>query len=317
MSTLPQRLENRCLNCEAITHGRYCQVCGQENIEHKMNLLGMVKHFVFDLLHFDGKFFATFKKLLLKPGKVQVDYISGKRMQNLEPFKMYIFTSTIFFIIYFSFFNNNSSPIDIKYKTTTDSTEINNVSNDIVLEMNKYEKVEDFKTAVLKQRNQRKFNLLENFLIKKYYKNRSKYKNSKEIIDAVKKDFVKKIPNFIFFTMPFFVGLLNLLYRRKKEFAYSDHGIFTMYVFVFTFIFILIVSVINNLVWKNFSPSFIEYFLVIMLLGYNIYFYKSMLVFYKQSKLKTLFKFLMLMFLNFIVTSLLLVFYLIFTVLIF
>lgn len=82
--------------------GRYCQVCGQENIETKQNFWSLAKHFIYDIFHFDGKFFDTLKYLLLNPGRVPKEYIAGRRMHYLDPIRMYLFTSAVFFLIFFS-----------------------------------------------------------------------------------------------------------------------------------------------------------------------------------------------------------------------
>lgn len=93
------------MNCNAQLHGRYCHVCGQENVEPKQTFWHLVTHFIYDITHFDGKFFNTLKYLLLKPGFLSHEYLRGKRASYLDPIRMYVFTSAIFFIIFFAFLN--------------------------------------------------------------------------------------------------------------------------------------------------------------------------------------------------------------------
>jgi len=64
-------------------------------------------HFFYDFTHFDGKFFSTLKYLVFKPGFVSGEYIRGKRASYLHPIRMYVFTSAIFFIIFFWIFSIN------------------------------------------------------------------------------------------------------------------------------------------------------------------------------------------------------------------
>jgi Protein of unknown function (DUF3667) len=66
---------------------------------------GLISHFAYDITHFDGKFFSTVKLLLTKPGYLSKEYIKGRRAGYLHPIRMYVFTSAIFFIIFFSLFN--------------------------------------------------------------------------------------------------------------------------------------------------------------------------------------------------------------------
>ena len=102
MSHLKERKEKNCLNCQAEVVGRYCHQCGQENLEPKETVWHLVQHFFNDITHFDGKFFATVKYLLRKPGFLSLEYMRGRRMSYLNPIRMYVFTSAIFFIILFS-----------------------------------------------------------------------------------------------------------------------------------------------------------------------------------------------------------------------
>jgi hypothetical protein len=84
--------------------GRFCQACGQENLEPKETIWHFITHFFYDITHFDGKFFSTVKYLIAKPGFLSKQYIAGKRVTYLHPIRMYVFTSAFFFIIFFSLF---------------------------------------------------------------------------------------------------------------------------------------------------------------------------------------------------------------------
>jgi hypothetical protein len=106
-----ERLEKNCLNCNAEVHGRFCQVCGQENIETKESFWSLATHFVYDVTHFDGKFFSTLKYLLFRPGFLSQEYLRGRRTAYLHPIRMYVFTSAIFFLILFSFYQKASEKI--------------------------------------------------------------------------------------------------------------------------------------------------------------------------------------------------------------
>ena len=109
MSHSRERKEKNCLNCGTTVQGRFCHICGQENIEPKETFFGMVTHFFNDITHFDGKFFTTLKDLLFKPGFLSAEYMKGRRMSYLNPIRMYVFTSALFFLIFFSLFNTKDA----------------------------------------------------------------------------------------------------------------------------------------------------------------------------------------------------------------
>jgi hypothetical protein len=129
VSHLPERAEKVCLNCNASLEGRFCHICGQENIEPREGFWNMLTHFVFDLFHFDGKFFSTLNYLLFKPGFLSQEHLKGRRASYLHPIRMYIFTSAFFFLIFFNFFQDTQGIININESTTRtvagDITELN------------------------------------------------------------------------------------------------------------------------------------------------------------------------------------------------
>ena len=100
VSNHQERKEKNCLNCNAEVAGRFCQICGQENIEPKESFWALATHFLHDMTHFDGKFFSTLKFLLFKPGFLSKEYLKGRRTSYLHPIRMYVFTSAIFFLIF-------------------------------------------------------------------------------------------------------------------------------------------------------------------------------------------------------------------------
>jgi hypothetical protein len=109
VSHYQERKEKNCLNCNTEVAGRFCQVCGQENIEPKESFWTLATHFINDLTHFDGKFFSTLKYLLFKPAFLSKEYLKGRRTSYLYPIRMYVFTSFVFFLIFFNFYQKEDA----------------------------------------------------------------------------------------------------------------------------------------------------------------------------------------------------------------
>jgi hypothetical protein len=93
--------------------GLYCHNCGQENIEPKESVWHLVTHFFQDITHFDGKFFTSMKLLILKPGFLSREYMLGRRASYLNPVRMYLFTSAIFFLIFFSLYKVDEKSLSV------------------------------------------------------------------------------------------------------------------------------------------------------------------------------------------------------------
>jgi len=113
VSHTPLRKEPDCLNCGATVLGRYCQACGQENTEPKETFWHMFTHFFYDITHFDGSFFVTLKDLLFKPGFLSREYMLGRRKKYLHPVRMYVFTSAVFFLVFFSMFHVSENDVSV------------------------------------------------------------------------------------------------------------------------------------------------------------------------------------------------------------
>ncbi|QEC43611.1 DUF3667 domain-containing protein [Pseudobacter ginsenosidimutans] len=122
MSHGKERHEKICLNCKSELIGRFCQNCGQENIEPHETVWSLVSHFFADITHFDGKFFSTVRYLITRPGFLSKEYIAGRRASYLHPIRMYVFTSALFFLIFFSTFQIKRDDFDGKVTAVMQGT---------------------------------------------------------------------------------------------------------------------------------------------------------------------------------------------------
>ncbi len=90
-----------CLNCgmPLLQNENFCSYCGQKNTTSKLSIGNYVDTLVSGFLSYDSQFWTTFIPLLIKPGKVAKEYISGKRVKYVNPFQLYLHVSIIFFLI--------------------------------------------------------------------------------------------------------------------------------------------------------------------------------------------------------------------------
>jgi hypothetical protein len=107
MSAGKYRAEHNCLNCGHLVEEHFCSHCGQENIEVREDAFHMLTHAVADYFHFESKFFATIKPLLVQPGVLTKEYVSGKRVSFIHPIRLYIFISIVFFLVMLSSNHDN------------------------------------------------------------------------------------------------------------------------------------------------------------------------------------------------------------------
>ena len=187
MSHLKERKEKICLNCGAEVQGRYCGVCGQENIEPKESAWHLVTHFFNDITHFDGKFFSTVKYLLLKPGFLTAEYVRGRRARYLHPIRMYVFTSAFFFLIYFSFISGHDPAAETGIKGLQET--LTNQQNELQTLRGMLTATADtsVKAAIQKSivKYEHRIGLLTDSLEKERVQNAENFRQSDDIADSV------------------------------------------------------------------------------------------------------------------------------------
>ncbi|MEO7265806.1 MAG: DUF3667 domain-containing protein [Ferruginibacter sp.] len=338
MSHLNQRKEDNCLNCNAKVYGRYCHVCGQENTEPAESAWHLITHFFNDITHFDGKFFSTLKWLVFKPGFLSSEYKMGRRTSYLNPVRMYIFTSAIFFFIFFSTVHIDQNKA-IKFDNLILDTSVTNKMSDSSfadytgkiskskksLSRSEYLEYKDssakegfhitgkaYKSkaeydSVLK--SGKDHNWLQRQVIYKEIEINKKFNNDKKKFgETLISNFFHSFPQIFFLSLPLFALFLKLLYVRRKDFYYVSHAIFTVHLYIFIFIALLIIMGLRELETIA-AGGWINYVIGIIYLLMFFYEYKAMRNFYGQGRLKTITKYILLnLWLIFIVSMLFFIF---------
>jgi hypothetical protein len=337
VSHQPQRTENDCLNCGTLVAGRFCQNCGQENIVTHQGFLALTRHFIYDIFHFDGKFFETLWLMFRRPGRVAHEYVKGRRVNYLDPIRMYLFTSAIFFLLFSTVLGKTSATSDDEtYHPITnterahfiDSLEKRSAQDSLNPGLRKkialLKSSQDVTRADLKAFNYysvnqdgRRYNSLEQFdsiqnslpdssranwvqrlAIKKYFSIRDKSNGRMvNVTEAIKEDFIHRLPMLVFISLPLCALILKLLYRRRR-FYYSDHAVFTLYQYIAGFILMLLMFTVGRLEEKSGWDVF-NWLLAILFAYGGFHLLRSMKTFYAQGWSKTILKFVLLNFIGF------------------
>ncbi len=356
MSHGHERKERNCLNCGAFVQGRYCQACGQENIEPKESFWSMLRHFFEDITHFDGKFFTTLKDLFVRPGFLSKEYMKGRRMSYLHPVRMYVFTSAIFFLIFFSFTNTGDLNVNFTGDETLSMSERDSISQriqkKILKDVNnpnllaqlkllqdtskrviwsdlfeysegfsvispigkKYKTLAQYDSAQAALPVEVRDGTLKRLWNKRAYSLNEKYKgDNKQAIKGMIDAFLHRLPYMLFVSLPFFALILKLLYVRRKDFYYADHGIFSIHHYVLSFIILLLIMGLGKL--QEISDSDVwDYLIFALFIAWIVYLYLAMKRFYGQGRVKTFFKFMLLNIIGFILLLILIVLFFLFSV---
>lgn len=85
-----------CSNCGAVLTGDYCGECGQRVSD--LRLSDVAGEVLEDITDLDSRLWRTLKGLLLHPGSVTADYISGRRARYIPPIRLYLVVSFLVFL---------------------------------------------------------------------------------------------------------------------------------------------------------------------------------------------------------------------------
>jgi len=335
VSHAAERKEKDCLNCGTIVQGRYCHQCGQENIVPHETFWHMVKHFLYDITHFDSKLFDSIRYLVFRPGFLPGEYVKGRRASYLNPVKKYVFTSAVFFIVFFAFLGsggtirmNREAPLlekdrlaylekaAARLKENPDDTAWqrakamladparNVTQGDMIPFMDQvffidlggkqykdradYDAVQQALPEADRDGWLVRMVQYQNFHLQEKYKN-DPLAGGNKMADI----FLHRLPYLLFVSLPLFALILKILYSRRRQYYYADHGIFSIYHYIFTFILILVVMCIGRLV--DFTGwDWLSYLMISLFLSGGLYLFLSMKRFYGQGWAKTIFKFILL-----------------------
>jgi Protein of unknown function (DUF3667) len=330
VSHAPQRKEKDCLNCGATVVGRFCHICGQENVEPKETFWHMVTHFFYDITHFDSKFFETVKDIVLRPGFLSKEYMLGRRARYLHPVRMYVFTSAIFFLLFFSFFKPHTSittninkPVSAKKRAdfiNTLQTLLEKDTGNMLLkekllmakDTNRVLTLKDMlgfendsdKTGMTKYKSLAEYDSVEKnlpasekdgwvmrrWMAKKIEINNKIQSNPDEALKEFLESLLHRLPYMLFVSLPLFALILKLVYVRRRQFYYADHGVFTIHIYVFTFLVLMAVFGLSSLKAVT-GWGAINFLTVILFIALFFYLNKAMRNFYGQRRGKTFVKF--------------------------
>jgi len=280
------RQEKNCLNCGATVEERYCTRCGQENVEPKESVGHLIGHFFADITHFDSKIFTTLKDLIFRPGFLTSEYVSGRRMRYLNPIRMYVFISAIFFLALYADKGeedgkvNNADSVNvirqqIAYSLRRAGGDSGHRASNLKLAAKldtagkDSAKTESLSVAyttggiVKADITERKYNTVREYdsvqrklpdsakakgIMKWILRNnvRMKEKYGTSVIHK-EVDIRHDIPKVMFVLLPLFALYVGWLYSRKKYY-YVQHAIFSVHFHCFYFLLFLVLLLVGILI---------------------------------------------------------------------
>jgi len=279
-----------CLNCgqHLWVNELFCPHCGQKRLERgDMSFSHLLGESLLDYFHFDSKFFSTILPLIYKPGWLTLEFMKGKRKKYVEPFKLFLVISVIYFLLLplsKEVEKEEANPVKI------DTAGLN--SRNGKAELNKlHYTIKGVPLSITAEDSMRRET--DSTGIKAYVDKHFSKEGpaAKYIMRQVLKIMISKgqslvtvlehtASKLIFLLIPVFALLLKLFYIRRKR-LYFEHLIFSLHLHAFFFLFLIACLLIE---------FFVPVSLMIILIVFLVYGFIALKKYYRQSFGKSLLK---------------------------
>lgn len=273
-----------CLNCCTWLNKEdvYCRQCGQKRLERDdMSFRHLVGDSFLDYFHFDSRLINTLRPLLFNPGWLTLEFMKGRRQSFVEPFRLFLVISLIYFIILPFSGENSTEQQDTKAKTA--SSKINSKKPNHTTYSIKGIPLTDAARDSMRAE-------IDSIGIKNYVEKHNGGESSftKLFLRQAIKIMVSTGQSFttvlehtaskmIFVLIPVFALLLKLFYIRRKR-LYFEHMIFSLHLHSFFFLFMLIFMI---------AGFFVSISIFWMILVFLLYGFLALKRYYQQSFRKT------------------------------
>jgi hypothetical protein len=90
---------DNCANCDTPLAGHYCANCGQEAVLHHASTREFLHEFIGHYVALEGKLWGSLVRLLFRPGMLTNEYMRGRRVRFVQPLRLYLSFSVLFFAL--------------------------------------------------------------------------------------------------------------------------------------------------------------------------------------------------------------------------
>lgn len=88
-----------CANCGTSLHGEWCHVCGQKRLDPgNRSLSYLLLDWWQQLTSLEGRWWQSFRDLVLRPGALSDAYLKGQRKRYLAPLTLFLLINVLYFV---------------------------------------------------------------------------------------------------------------------------------------------------------------------------------------------------------------------------
>jgi hypothetical protein len=237
-----------CPNCGDPTPGNFCRTCGQRKVEVRVSLGRMLLEALDDQFSINSALPRTVGALLGRPGHLTREYMSGRIVRYIPPFRLYLVTSVLFFLALSLIPDLRNPNVNLNGATvnlgSTDSAEVARPAAPPapVREASAARLPTPPPAPPAPQSNWLRGRLnTGNATIDSIGNARLEHFRRMEPTEAVRQvisGFLGRIPQVMFLLLPIFAAILMVLYAGSGRF-YVEHFVFALHVHASAFVIFL------------------------------------------------------------------------------
>lgn len=249
-----------CLNCGDTTVGLFCPMCGQRKVDVRVSLRRMLMEVMEDQLSVNSTLPRTLIALIFRPGHLTREYVQGRIVRYIPPFRLYLVSSLLFFIVLPFVADPGELQREVEEGIRADSLREASAPRDTARpRADSVIRAGGRNMSVTMERGENR-NINLNVGIKDTLKvpgplrplNRRLLRGEErlnklppgEAVRTLMEAFEENAPTGAFFMMPLFALILKLLYWRRKRF-YVEHFVFALHVHSFAFLMITLIMLLG------------------------------------------------------------------------
>lgn len=269
-----------CPNCGSSKQGRFCAVCGQNDRDYLRSLFPVVFQILGETFEADSRVWRTMRALFLRPGFLSLEFSRNRRAHYLVPFRLYLFTSLLFFLLLSLTFDGidrrkPGAPSLIEAGLSEDDKETEAVPEGIAILKRR---LGEDRAPMIDEIVARPEGSVPRMLLIVYAGGIAGEDEGRDdlfdlfvagqLVDVfhapwpvVRDRFVNYLPVAMFFVFPLYALMLKVLFIRRRRF-YAEHLVFSMHIHTMAFI-VFGVALVTPANWPG-----VDGILLLVLMGY-------------------------------------------------
>lgn len=225
-----------CLNCGASLTGPFCAACGQRDIPPYPSVRELVIDAFWELSGWDGRFAATARALVRRPGMLTREFLEGRRARYISPLRLYLTCSLVYFVL-------AAAAPDVRLESgqsVLDGMQVNITRTDSSL--SRPERIAAAAEGTFERGETLTPAQRDSMLVAIGYAPallQPVMRRGVEDPVGLKRGVIEAAPRMLFALLPVFAAILALFYRGRK---YPEHLYFATHLHAFVFLALLFIE---------------------------------------------------------------------------